>query len=222
MVAANRAAIVEPFGSAWAGNPQRRRHRWSNISIMIAAIAAPACRSSRSCCKDDPEAAHRLPRISGADARKRRSRRAGASPRPSRASSPRSTMRCYAGGPRQRRRRWRAAAKAAGLDPAKLRTAAADPAIADEIDRNLQHRAPARHDGHADLGDRRPRDLRRAAARSDEAGDRRRARRTRMIAAAIEPAAASRPYRTGARRTGDFMDAILSVAGARQDLCVRP
>jgi len=47
LIAANRKAILEPFGDAWPAT-RMATSRWSNISIIIAASAGRACLRSPS------------------------------------------------------------------------------------------------------------------------------------------------------------------------------
>lgn len=134
MVAANRSAIVDPVGSAWAGNPH------GDVTLVeYFDYDCGYCRASMpmlaQLVKDDPKLRivyREFPVLTpeSADA----ARWSLAAAKAGKFAAFHDAL--FAGGPVSEATMV-AAAKAAGLNPAKLRTAAADPAIADEIDRNL-------------------------------------------------------------------------------------
>jgi protein-disulfide isomerase len=134
LVAANRGAIVDPVGSAWAGNPK------GDITLVeYFDYDCGYCRASlpmlAELVKDDPNLRivfREFPVLT---------EESGTAARWSIAAAKAGKFEAfhqalYAGGPVSDATIV-AAAKASGLDPAKLRTAAADPSVDQEIAKNL-------------------------------------------------------------------------------------
>ncbi|MBY8826666.1 DsbA family protein [Hephaestia mangrovi] len=134
MVAANRDAITTPVGSAWAGNPK------ADVTLVeYFDYDCGYCRASMpmlaELLKDDPKL-----RIVYRDypvltpESETAARWSLAAAKMGKFAAFHDAL--FAGGPVSDASMI-AAAKAAGIDPAKLRTAAADPAIEDDIQQNL-------------------------------------------------------------------------------------
>jgi protein-disulfide isomerase len=134
MVAANREAITTPVASAWAGNPK------GDVTLVeYFDYDCGYCRASlpmlAELVKDDPNLRivfREYPVLTPESETAARWSLAAA--KAGKFESFHQAL--YAGGPVSDAS-LAAAAKVVGLDPAKLRTAAADPAITDEIQQNL-------------------------------------------------------------------------------------